>query len=111
MDKPTEYQLEKFVLNPDSFSREERNWLMYWIEKDVVLNFLHSYFIDFYAKTKIISKSDPDQAVPKVIELEPDSNNVSDSGLFSLEQPTAIIITVTMLRVDFILYIHHHQKC
>jgi len=71
LDKPTEYQLEKFVLNPDSFSREERNWLMYWIEKDVVLNFFHSYFIDFYAKTKIISKSDPDQAVPKVNELEP----------------------------------------
>jgi len=89
LGKPVEIHIETYVRHPEQLSRQERNWIKHWIEKDNELSLLYNWYRGFYGRVDAINSEKSRRAdKPAVITLKPFENNVVKKNHFVLAAET-----------------------
>ena len=90
MEKPTEYQIECYAREPESFSRNERYQIETWIEKDEEISLLYQWYREFFRQVFFIEaekEHHPDK--PTVVLLKPciKKNNLKNHFVLAAQTP------------------------
>ena len=89
MDKPVEYHIETYARHPKQLSRQERNWIKHWIEKDEEIALLYQWYRKFYGQVDAIeTEKTKSTDRPAIIALKPFENNIIKKNHFVLAAET-----------------------
>jgi len=89
LDKPFEHHIETYVRHPEQLSRQERNWIKHWINKDEELAHLYQWYREFYGQVDAIeNEKNKSTDKPAIITVKPFENNVIRKNHYVLAAET-----------------------